>query len=388
VIDLVAKTSTPVSLPYTSRQVEMSLDGGFAYVRAGDVDCGVWRIDVGAAALAGPRIPTGASGATGDMSLSHDGRTLVTCNNSSDDVSVIDTQTWTEVGRVPVAGSPWRAAFTDDDQLVVVSCLNGQKLSVLQNAGGSSHVLWDMLLGGMPGRLACRPGGAEVAVVFTASNRDSIAIVDLVGRSVRTAFPLPPGDAYVTADLRYEPAGTALWVTTGFSLWTFGPLLEIHFVEDGQLSVFDATTGVVLGIAETGRRPGPISISSGFCVMAVPSRGGLDIIEPCQLTAVPIPGGEQRDRSELKLSFPVPYRANTGGRIQVVLGDSGRLVAEIYDVRGRRISSLIDDWKRSGTVTIPWDGRDSNGRALASGIYFVRARMGEASAVNRMVLMR
>jgi flagellar hook assembly protein FlgD len=57
----------------------------------------------------------------------------------------------------------------------------------------------------------------------------------------------------------------------------------------------------------------------------------------------------------------------------------------IYDVHGRRVSTLIDEQRDAGEHFVVWDGRDSRGRSVASGIYFARLSTGDDSAVRKVV---
>jgi hypothetical protein len=48
----------------------------------------------------------------------------------------------------------------------------------------------------------------------------------------------------------------------------------------------------------------------------------------------------------------------------------------VYDVSGRLVSELISEPKPAGEYLVRWDGTDSGGRRVASGVYFVRAIVG------------
>ena len=60
----------------------------------------------------------------------------------------------------------------------------------------------------------------------------------------------------------------------------------------------------------------------------------------------------------------------------------------IYDVLGRTVRTLVDERVSAGRHVIQWDGRDDNGRAVASGVYLYRLQAGTRTAVRKMVLMR
>jgi hypothetical protein len=60
----------------------------------------------------------------------------------------------------------------------------------------------------------------------------------------------------------------------------------------------------------------------------------------------------------------------------------------IYDVTGRRVRTLVHGKQNAGLHTVSWDGRDSRGQAVASGIYFYRLVADGQILVRRMVVIR
>lgn len=62
--------------------------------------------------------------------------------------------------------------------------------------------------------------------------------------------------------------------------------------------------------------------------------------------------------------------------IQSILSGSlpqpGFVNLSVYDLAGRRVTTLVDREVAAGTWTSQWDGRDSAGRPLAAGLYFLR----------------
>jgi len=85
--------------------------------------------------------------------------------------------------------------------------------------------------------------------------------------------------------------------------------------------------------------------------------------------------------------YPNPFAATA--TVEYATVTPGRVVLEILDVRGRRVSTLVDGNVGSGAHTIAWNGRDPAGHAQASGVYFCRLTVNGASpATERMVLVR
>jgi hypothetical protein len=75
------------------------------------------------------------------------------------------------------------------------------------------------------------------------------------------------------------------------------------------------------------------------------------------------------------LSFGTPRPNPFRGEIRVPLsGRPGGAVprVEVLDVTGRRVRSLVPE--SAGAGRIVWDGRDSGGRSVAAGVYYLRLR--------------
>ncbi len=60
----------------------------------------------------------------------------------------------------------------------------------------------------------------------------------------------------------------------------------------------------------------------------------------------------------------------------------------VYDVTGRRVSTLWDGPQTAGEHELEWDGRDRNGNQLASGVYFLSFKAGEYTRNQKLVLLK
>jgi hypothetical protein len=69
-------------------------------------------------------------------------------------------------------------------------------------------------------------------------------------------------------------------------------------------------------------------------------------------------------------SHPNPFNPST--TISYALPENSSVRLEIVDMAGRRVMSLIDDTRPAGSHSVVWNGRNSNGAPLASGIYLYR----------------
>ncbi|NOZ56553.1 MAG: hypothetical protein GXO73_07165, partial [Calditrichaeota bacterium] len=65
-----------------------------------------------------------------------------------------------------------------------------------------------------------------------------------------------------------------------------------------------------------------------------------------------------------------------------------RVSVSIYDVRGRRVATLVDGVLTAGAHRVSWRGWDQAGAPLPSGVYLASLRVGPARTVSRLVLLR
>lgn len=89
---------------------------------------------------------------------------------------------------------------------------------------------------------------------------------------------------------------------------------------------------------------------------------------------------------ELNGNWPNPFNPSTS--VAFSLSEEARTRLEIFDIRGRRLATLLDESLAAGTYSVVWHGTDQKGRALSSGVYFARLRSGEREAVHKMLLLK
>jgi len=91
-------------------------------------------------------------------------------------------------------------------------------------------------------------------------------------------------------------------------------------------------------------------------------------------------------------AYALPARPNPlspGTNIAFGLPDpGGRVTLRIYDVAGRLVRSIAGDVPRGGNHNIYWDGRDSRGHEVPSGVYFYRLEAPGLEAQGKSVVVR
>ena len=90
---------------------------------------------------------------------------------------------------------------------------------------------------------------------------------------------------------------------------------------------------------------------------------------------------------ELFQNYPNPFRAAT--TISFELPEPALTRLEIFNVLGQRVAVLLDDTLiEAGKSAVVWDGKNSAGYSVASGIYFVRFQAHETVKTSPVMLSR
>ena len=91
----------------------------------------------------------------------------------------------------------------------------------------------------------------------------------------------------------------------------------------------------------------------------------------------------------LAQNVPNPFNAFTTIPFEVPSSAKGFPVElTIYDMAGQKVQTLLRGEVSAGQTTVTWNGRDSFGRPVASGIYFYRLEARDLTDTRRMVLLR
>jgi hypothetical protein len=101
---------------------------------------------------------------------------------------------------------------------------------------------------------------------------------------------------------------------------------------------------------------------------------------------VSIPASPAASAPTVSAPAPNPFAAETA--INYALPTAQHVVIRVYNVNGRLIRTLTDTAMPAGSHTASWDGRDTDGRELSSGIYFFKFAAGGIEKTNRLLKLR
>jgi len=88
----------------------------------------------------------------------------------------------------------------------------------------------------------------------------------------------------------------------------------------------------------------------------------------------------------LLTNYPNPFNPIT--TLHFSIPRSAFVRIDVFDVTGRRVKKLVDRYIEAGEFETTWNGKDSRGVSVGSGVYFARMATGNFTTAAKMVLIR
>jgi len=85
-------------------------------------------------------------------------------------------------------------------------------------------------------------------------------------------------------------------------------------------------------------------------------------------------------------NYPNPF--NPATEISYYLPERSKVTLIIYDIRGREIVTLVKEIQNPGVKYTGWDGRDSSGQMMSSGMYIYSLQTDDKVLYKKMLLIR
>ena len=89
----------------------------------------------------------------------------------------------------------------------------------------------------------------------------------------------------------------------------------------------------------------------------------------------------------LSQSYPNPFNPNTSIRYELKEA-GGEVTLAVYDITGQLVRELVRGVQPAGRYEAEWDGRNSAGALVASGVYLYEMRAGDFRSVRKMLLTK
>lgn len=133
-------------------------------------------------------------------------------------------------------------------------------------------------------------------------------------------------------------------------------------------------------------------IAGNYSVDLIINDNREETIIPIELTVTGTNTQNDITGLETKLlgNYPNPFNPET--TIKYNLKNSSDVTLTIYNVKGQLVRTLVNSSQIAGIHSTVWNGKDTNGRNVSSGIYFstldVKDEEGDYTSVKKIILMK
>jgi subtilisin family serine protease len=83
---------------------------------------------------------------------------------------------------------------------------------------------------------------------------------------------------------------------------------------------------------------------------------------------------------------PNPFNASTS--ISYYVPRDAQVTLEVYNIRGQKVKTLVNGTKSAGSYLVIWDGTNSNGDVVSSGVYFYNLSIGVERVTKKMTFLK
>ncbi|MCX6135064.1 MAG: T9SS type A sorting domain-containing protein [Ignavibacteriales bacterium] len=233
---------------------------------------------------------------------------------------------------------------------------------------------------------------SDTTVTFNARllRADETATISTPGGSLTVSFDAGSvgSSVYVTAcDGAGDPGFALSTARSSSGLFSVGPpdmgllhpsAVRISGVQTDELStIAQYRNGKWLAV------PSVLDKSTGALSASLSRLGVLTVMKKGEVDGQveDLPG-----RFALDQNYPNPFNPTTA--ISYQLSAVSSVALKVYDVLGREVMTLVNGVQAPGSHSVGWDGRDSRGEAVSSGVYLYQLRAGGSAMTRKMVLLR
>lgn len=85
---------------------------------------------------------------------------------------------------------------------------------------------------------------------------------------------------------------------------------------------------------------------------------------------------------------PNPFNPSTTIQFAVPEGAPSHIRISVYDIQGGIVCRLVDSIKKPGIYSVEWNGRDSAGKSVSSGVYLYKLQADSYVKTRKMLLLR
>ena len=218
-------------------------------------------------------------------------------------------------------------------------------------------------------------GIAQVGLVTSEKSMDIIASLAAEVAGVQLEFNYNPEQIQsIVPELTDRTQGMTLFFSTKDGI------LKVGILDLTGENLISAGEGALARLNITGSDLSSLEIKKAIMVN--------ENATPFEVNILPKEEKQTYAPKEFELSQNIPNPFNPETQISYSLPEAAKVRLTVYNVLGRKVKKIVDEYQTAGSKTVHWDGKDESGSEVASGIYFYRLDAGRYIETKKMVLMK
>lgn len=89
---------------------------------------------------------------------------------------------------------------------------------------------------------------------------------------------------------------------------------------------------------------------------------------------------------EMYQNYPNPFNSTTN--IKFYIKNDSRVSLEVYDILGRKVKTITEEFLKNGEYSFQWTGKDNYNNEAASGVYFILLKTGGMKLIKKVILLK
>jgi Flagellar hook capping protein len=193
-------------------------------------------------------------------------------------------------------------------------------------------------------------------------------------------------------EIAWNPSTDADGDSIGYGFILFAGQYSVStpalFAVDVPITALPIPHSVAVSLLETA---GYQSITCDWMVFAT---DGQDTTASAEIRTITIDARPVLSTDELAIpevfalhqNYPNPFNPTT--TIKYDLPQAQNVQVMIYDIMGRKVRTLVNEFQDIGYRTIQWNAADDFGRPVSAGMYVYTIQAGDFRQVKKMVLLK
>jgi len=169
--------------------------------------------------------------------------------------------------------------------------------------------------------------------------------------------------------------------------YSTSPITDANFLSATKMlnMPFPAAAGTKQSVSISGLN---INTTYYFAIKSSDERGNWSAMSNVAVRTVNGAVGVGDENVTLRFTAPYPNPCRDRASFSIGVPTAADVSIEAFDISGRHVRTLARGNHAAGAGTLVWDLRDDEGHALGTGVYLVRARIGDQSFNRRVIIER